>query len=135
MEYAKKFCCVWILILISCFFYINWSFSPLLFFLKSYYLFIIWLHRVLVAACRIFSCGMWILSCCMLDLVPEQGLNFGSLHWKHRVLATGPPEKSLLYFFDVTVVNCQVISNSFATPWTVACQAPLSMRFHCVNRC
>ena len=24
---------------------------------------------------------------------------------------------------------CSVISDSFATPWTVACQAPLSMRF------
>ena len=25
--------------------------------------------------------------------------------------------------------SCQVMSNSFATPWTVACQAPLSMGF------
>ena len=24
---------------------------------------------------------------------------------------------------------CSVISDSFATPWTIACQAPLSMRF------
>ena len=25
--------------------------------------------------------------------------------------------------------SCQIMSNSFATPWTVACQAPLSMGF------
>ena len=24
---------------------------------------------------------------------------------------------------------CSVVSNSFATPWTIACQAPLSMGF------
>ena len=27
------------------------------------------------------------------------------------------------------VFSCQVKSDSFMTPWTVACQAPLSMRF------
>ena len=25
--------------------------------------------------------------------------------------------------------SCQVMSDSFVTPWTVACQAPLSMEF------
>ena len=29
----------------------------------------------------------------------------------------------------VVVVSCEVMSNSFAAPWTVACQAPLSMGF------
>ena len=36
------------------------------------------------------------------------------------------------YFFDVTVechACCSVSSDSFATPWTVACSAPLSMVF------
>ena len=27
---------------------------------------------------------------------PLQGLNLGFLHWKHQVLATGPPGKSLI---------------------------------------
>ena len=27
------------------------------------------------------------------------------------------------------LLSCSVVSNSFATPWTVACQAPLSMGF------
>ena len=27
------------------------------------------------------------------------------------------------------VCVCSVVSNSFVTPWTVACQAPLSMEF------
>ena len=29
----------------------------------------------------------------------------------------------------VCVLSCSVVSNSFVTPWTVARQAPLSMRF------
>ena len=29
---------------------------------------------------------------------PDQGLNSGPLYWEYRVLATGPPEKSLDYF-------------------------------------
>ena len=33
------------------------------------------------------SCGMW-------DLLLNQELNPGSLHWGHGVLATGPPVKS-----------------------------------------
>ena len=27
------------------------------------------------------------------------------------------------------LLSCQVVSSSFVTPWTVACQAPLSMEF------
>ena len=34
----------------------------------------------------------------MRDLVPQPGLNLGPLHWEHRVLATGPPGKSLHIF-------------------------------------
>ena len=42
-----------------------------------------WLHRVLVAACGIFSYGMW-------DLVPQPRIEPGHpLQWKPRVLATG----------------------------------------------
>ena len=40
---------------------------------KKVYLFI-WLHQVLVAACRIFSCGMQALSCSMWNLVPRPGI-------------------------------------------------------------
>ena len=48
----------------------------------------IWLHQVLVAACRIFRtrCGIQ-----FSDREP----NPGSLYWEHRLLATGPPGKSL----------------------------------------
>ena len=40
----------------------------------------VWLHQVLVMACGI--------------QFPDQGLNPGFLHWKHKILATGPPGKS-----------------------------------------
>ena len=56
--------------------------------------------------------------------VRGQGLNLVPLHWEHRVLATGPPGKSL-------ILSVCVLSHIhfFATPWTVAHQAPLSVGF------
>ena len=35
----------------------------------------------------------------------------------------------LEFFLLCAVGGCPVMSDSFATPWTVACQAPLSMEF------
>ena len=35
----------------------------------------------------------------------------------------------IIFFFVITVVSCQVMSNSFATPWTITHQVPLSMGF------
>ena len=55
------------------------------------YLFI-WLCWVLVSG--IFWCGMW-------DLVPWQGIEPGSLHWEHRVLATGPRGSPGSFFSSV----------------------------------
>ena len=44
------------------------------------------------------SYGMWgLLSCGMQSLVPDQGMNLGTLHWEHGVLATGPPVKTPNY--------------------------------------
>ena len=37
-----------------------------------------WLHQVLVVACRIFTCSMQTLSCSMWDLVPQPGIEPGS---------------------------------------------------------
>ena len=34
------------------------------------------------------------LSWSMWDLIPDQGVNPGPLHWEHRVIAAGPPAKS-----------------------------------------
>lgn len=70
----------------------------------------IWLHWVLlqhmeflwslVAACRIFSCNMQTLSYSQWDLVLDQELNLGPLHWEPRILATAQPGKSdKVYFF------------------------------------
>ena len=50
-------------------------------FLKIYIYLFIWLFLALAAACGI--------------KFPDQGLNPGTLHWEHRVLAAGPPGKSL----------------------------------------
>ena len=54
----------------------------------------IWLHQVLVAACKIFHlrCGMQNLSWDMWDLVPWPRFEPRPLlHWEYGVLATGPP--------------------------------------------
>ena len=71
------------------------GFTSSFFFLNVLFLFI-WL---LVAAHGIFSCGIW--------HIPWPGIKPSSLHWKHRVLATGPPRKSLhpvfvFFFFNKT---------------------------------
>ena len=60
----------------------------------------------------------------------NQGSDLYPLNWEHRVLTTGPPEKSLQ-----KVVECNsggLVAKScptLATPWTVARQAPLTMQF------
>ena len=59
-----------------------WFYS--LFFLNLF----IWLHWVLVAACELLVAAYDI-------KFPDQGLNPGPMLWEHRVLATGPPGKSL----------------------------------------
>ena len=58
------------------------------------YLFI-WLYRVSVAACGIFSRGMRTLSCGVWGLVPQPGMEPGPLNWKLRVLTIGPAGKLL----------------------------------------
>ena len=68
-------------------------------FLSSFYFTFIWLHQI-VAACRIFSCGMW-------DLVPRPGIKPMSPQWEHEVLATGPPEKSQLCSFWLDFMSRQ----------------------------
>ena len=69
--------------------------------LFNIYLFI-WLYCILVTAhaildlcCRIFSCGIW-------DSVPCPGIS--PLHWKLRVLATGPLRKTQTKRFEVTSI-------------------------------
>ena len=60
---------------------------------------------------RFFSCGMW-------DLVPDHRLNPGPQHWECKVLATGPPGKSLL----------SIYFNPFLPLWLST--SPLSPHFH-----
>ena len=44
---------------------------------------------IFAVVCGFFSCSMQIAAACGI-LFPDHGLNHGPLHWKHRVLATGP---------------------------------------------
>ena len=46
-------------------------FKDYIYILKNIFYLFIWLLRVLVAACRLFSCSMQTLSCSMWDLVPR----------------------------------------------------------------
>ena len=97
----------------------------LVFFLNFLFVFI-WLCRVVVvgslifiAACVIFSCDTWTLSCSMWDLVPLPGIEPRPLHWKHGVLATRPPGKSLLVLFssetETVWASCGQARNSWST--------------------
>ena len=64
------------------------------------FLFIFWLHRVLVAARGIFVAAFKLLVVACGIQFPDQGSNPGLLDWEHRVLATGHPGKSpqFIYF-------------------------------------
>ena len=53
------------------------------------------------------------LSCSMWDLVPDQELNPGSLHWELRVLAAGSPAKSLNHGFFPNIIY------SYSVTWIV----------------
>ena len=67
--------------------------------------FFIWLTQVLAHGIYDFHFGMWdicfdflvsaLVATCGIQF-PEQELNLGSLPWECGVLATGPPEKSLV---------------------------------------
>ena len=63
-------------------------------------------------------------------LVPKQGLNWGHWQWEFKVLTTGLPGSSLfkkqLKDSCACVLSCVWL---FATSWTVAHQAPLSLGF------
>ena len=39
------------------------------------------------------------------------------------------PTLGLCTLFMLCMFSCSVVPNSFATPWTIACQAPLTMEF------
>ena len=65
-----------------------------------FFFFLIWLHWVLVGTCRIFTAACWIFSCSLWDPASWPGIEPGPLHWECRVLATGSPGKSLLYFLE-----------------------------------
>ena len=56
--------------------------------LRETFFFFICLHQVLAAACGIFHC-------CMRDLALRPGIEPRPLCWKLRILAPGPPGKSL----------------------------------------
>ena len=48
----------------------------------------------------------------------------------HSTYIVGPCWLSIyIYSHERAGVSCSVMSNSFATTWTIACQAPLSMGF------
>ena len=85
---------------------IHYSTSFLLFKKHSF----VWLCWVSVVACRVFfSCGMWILSCCIWDQYPDQGWNPGPLHWKLGVSPTVPPGKSLVIQFSSPKIDTFIL--------------------------
>ena len=116
--------------------------KPLVF---LFFLIFIWLGRVLVASCRIFCWGAdsvvvtgepraCRLSGCSVAcgiLVPQPGITPVSPSLRGRFLTTGPPGKSSSVSETAGVIVVVIQSPSrvqlFATPWTAACQAPLSL--------
>ena len=66
----------------------------------------IWLCWVFFVTHGVFdSCGRWVPSCGTWELVPWSGIEPGPLHWECGVLATGPPEKSLVLHFTLATLK------------------------------
>ena len=103
-------------------------------------IFFIWLHWVLAAACRIFSCSMGTLSCSMWDvvlwlgIVPKTPALEGRWH-----LNTGLPGKSLLpaVFWKILSVLglwiCCVSASTFPHPLPSLLMAYLDHAAPCSN--
>ena len=89
----------------------NFAFYFVLFILFFKINLFIWLHEVLVTAHGI--------------LFPDQGLNPGPLHWKHRVSATEPPGKSLVLVIKTFNLHFRSLYVTMlwqfraATPWNM----------------
>ena len=83
-----------------------------------------------LVAHRIYSHDLWIRSCSMWDLVPWLGIEPDSLHWEIRILATGPPGKSLQPPFN-TKNKDYWSSNLFLTPTLRAVWIIPSLLLHC----
>ena len=79
------------------------------------------LCRVLVAACRILAVAFELLVVACEVWFPDQGSNWGPLHWEHGVSATGPPRKSP----PLKVFHGSSISTSLQQP----------QKFICNNNC
>ena len=60
------------------------------------------------------------------SLFPDQGLNPRSLHWKSRILTTGPPRKSL-YFFSFYLFIIIIILIYFWLRWVFIAAHGLSL--------
>ena len=79
----------------------------------------------------------------MWDLVPQQGLNPCHLHWKHRVLTTGPPGKSQVHvvffctcsfksFYLKIIIDSQEVADSTERSQVFITQLPLIVSFFLV---
>ena len=68
------------------------------FFCLTIFYLLIWLHQVLFAACRIFGCSIWTLSCSTWDLVP----------WPEIEL--GPPELEACSADTKTLTSCKKLT-------------------------
>ena len=83
-----------------------------------FYFLFIWLWWVSVVACGFFSCGMW-------DLVSWPPNEPRPPDWEHRVLATGPPGKSLHPVFKSLSLKAITEFRFYEhwVPWTL-CKGP-----------
>ena len=79
--------------------------------------------------CGLICFGTWAhLPQGMYDL-PGPGIELLSLALQGRFLTTGPPGKPIIELFKNSGDLAAKVCPTLATPWTVACQTPLSMGF------
>ena len=91
-----------------------------------FFMFFVWLHRVLVVACRVFveahgpcSCGGQAQLCHVETLFPDPAIKPASPALRGGFLSTGPPEKSLAVVLICVSLMLHFLSS---TCWPSECR-------------
>ena len=82
------------------------SLTQLIFFILKRPLFVIYID--VFFKFYLFIWLLWVLVVAYGIQLPDQGWNPGPLHWELRVLATGPPEKSLFVVYILMKISLSI---------------------------
>ena len=114
----------------SCSFYSLRSIEPPVFgyftyFLKNIYFYVfIWLHRVLIVACRLFSCGMWnLVSWPGIETAPPALGAQSLIHWTTREVPGHPFSFLQRIYMGVELLDHVITLFNYLRTWQTVSQS------------